>query len=417
MIEIADDDASTVPANAAIDVSAVAPAPRPDAPIVIVGSGHAGYSAAAAIRAADPEREMVLFTADDGRNYYKPSLSNALARGHDPAVLVRETAHDVGCRLGVHIHAHCRVHAIDRNARAVDTDLGRQPYDRLVLALGAEPVKPPLAGDGAAEVLSVNDLADYERFRARLHPQARVTVIGNGLIGCEFANDLAAAGHAVAVIGLTGWPLDPLLPKAAAMPLQAALADRGVEWYLQRTVTEIARDGDGYRLTLSDAQVLAADVVLSAVGLRPRTGLAAAAGLEVGKGVCVDRALRTSDPAIHAVGDCVELDNGPQPFIAPIDHSVGTLAANVLGRPQTSDYPPMPVTVKTPAHPVVILPPPSGTDGTWQVVDEGHGVRAVYEDGAGHVLGFALTGRMVRERRHWMARCGEDRNSVYTRVA
>src|SRR5690606_3523820 len=125
-------------------------------------------------------------------------------------------------------------------------------------------------------------------------------------IGCEFANDLASSGFDVQVIGLGAWPMERLLPRPAGMHLQQALSDLGVGWHLQTTLSRIERDAEGFALTLANGEQLNADLVLSAVGLRPNQDLAAACGLECGRGIKVDEYLQTSKAGLFALGDCIE---------------------------------------------------------------------------------------------------------------
>ncbi|MCZ7654666.1 MAG: FAD-dependent oxidoreductase [Rhodocyclaceae bacterium] len=191
------------------------------------------------------------------------------------------------------------------------------PYSRLVLALGADPIRLALAGDAADAVLSVNDLADYARFREALKEARGVAILGAGLIGCEFANDLAAAGHAVTVLDPAAWPLASLLPQPAGEALLSPLAALGVSWRLGRAVKAVDRDGSGFRLTLDNGDRVDADLVLSAVGLRPRIALAKEAGLAVNRGILADALLRTSDADIFALGDCAEIEGQVRPTYCP----------------------------------------------------------------------------------------------------
>ncbi|MDF0750886.1 FAD-dependent oxidoreductase [Marinobacter sp. 71-i] len=174
-------------------------------------------------------------------------------------------------RLSIRIYTRCRVQSIDPKAKTLETDSGSQPYSKLVLALGAEPIRLPIDGSGAEDVLSVNNLQDYRHMRERLQSGSRVTIIGNGLIGCEFANDLTAAGCQVDVVGLAESPMDRLLPYDVGVQLQEALREQGVSWYQGNTVERVEKEGDRYRVVLRDGTELVTDLVISAVGLRPRT--------------------------------------------------------------------------------------------------------------------------------------------------
>jgi rubredoxin-NAD+ reductase len=267
-----------------------------------------------------------------------------------------------------------------------------------VLALGADPIRLPLGGDGAADVLSVNDLDDYARFRSRLGPRGRVLILGAGLIGCEFANDLAGAGHAVTVADPAGTPLSRLLPPAAGQALRDAHTRAGVAWRLGDSAEEVSRAGAGCRVRYASGEEQVCELVLSAVGLRPRTALAKAAGLEVGRGVLVDRQLRTSDPAVFALGDCAEGAGLVLPYVMPIMHAARALARTLAGEPTAVSYPAMPVVVKTPAWPTVVSPPPLGATGEWETEVSSTGVRAQFRSPNGDLLGFALSGDALAEK-------------------
>ncbi|MFC6668683.1 FAD-dependent oxidoreductase [Marinobacterium aestuariivivens] len=399
MIEIS---ADVKPADA---VAAVVPSNEP--PIVIIGSGYAGYGMAEALRQRSPEKPILVFTADDGHHYSKPALSNALARGKSANELVSETPLQIEARLGIRIYSRCRVRSIDPKNKILETDAGQLVYGKLVLALGAEPVRLPFEGSGARDVISVNDLQDYRLMRDHLEDCKRVTIIGNGLIGCEFANDLSASGYGVDVVGLTGWAMDRLMPQAIGEQLQQKLSEQGVSWYLENTVERIERDGDGYRLQLRDGTELETDLVISAVGLRPRTALAEATGIEVRRGIVINGGLRTSAPDIFAIGDCAEINGQLLPYLAPINHGMRALADTLLGRPTMAQYPPMPVIVKTPALPLTLLAPAPGVEGGWRIETEEGGSRALFVDTAGNLQGFVLAGDLGGERQHWVDRCGQ----------
>jgi rubredoxin---NAD+ reductase len=236
-------------------------------PIVIIGTGLAGYSLARELRKLDQETPLVLLSADDGRFYSKPLLSNALAKGKDADALATASAGEMAQQLKAEVRNHCPVRALRPANREVELEDGHLRYERLVLALGADPIRIPFAGDAADEVLSINDLTDYARFRARLLDTRRVMILGAGLIGCEFANDLCQAGYQVAVADLADQPLGRLLPPESGAALRAGLAAAGVEWHLGTGAERVDRAGNGYRVTLANGETVEADLVLSAIGL------------------------------------------------------------------------------------------------------------------------------------------------------
>lgn len=412
MIEITDD----APVAAA---PAATPAPLTDAvaasatgaqgALVIIGSGHAGYGLAEAVRARDTERDIHVFTADDGGLYSKPALSNAYALGKDAAALLDESALAIEQRLNIRVHAFCVVERIDVEGKRLVTRLGEMEYGQLVMATGAKPIRIPVEGESSA-LLSVNDRTDYAVMRERLDVlgrKARIVVIGDGLIGCEFANDLAQAGHEVDVVGLAERPLPRLLPEAGSQVLREALSRLGVNWYLSRSVSHVETEGNGYRLTLTDGSELVADLVVSAVGLTPNIELARSAGIECERGIRVDDHLATSSPDIFALGDVVEINGQLLPYLAPINAGLRALAATLCGAPTPVHYPLMPVMVKTPVAPVCVVVPSS--EGQWQVENTADGIAAGCHDSAGRLLGFALVGEAAMARRsEWIKACGVD---------
>lgn len=360
-------------------------------PIVIIGTGLAGYTLARELRKLDGTTPLVLITADDGGFYSKPMLSNALLRGKAPAELVSADAAKMAADLNAVIRTRATVEAIDTAAHTVTANGEVIAYSRLALAVGARPIRLPLEGDGAADVLTVNNLGDYAQFHEKLQGTKRVAVIGPGLIGCEFANDLAGAGHKVSIIGPDPHPLGRLLPAQAGAAVREALSAIGIQWRLGTVVSRVERDGSAYSLVLADGSEVSADVVLSAIGLQADTRLAQQAGIATNRGIVVDAQLRASAPDVYALGDCAEVNGVVLPFVLPLMEQARTLAAVLAGREAAVNYPPMPVAVKTPACPVVVAPPAPGTSGEWRVQVDADGVRAEFIDGA-QLRGFALTG-------------------------
>ncbi len=370
-------------------------------PVIIIGTGLAGYTLARELRKLDTDIPLHIITADDGRFYSKPMLSNALSKGTQPEQLATADSTRMAADLKARLWIETRVTAIDPAAHTLKARDETLAYDTLVLALGADPLRPPLTGDGTADVYAVNDLADYTRFRHALAGKKRVAIIGAGLIGCEFANDLQAAGFQVEVIGSGKTPLDRLIPEQAGRALEKALTRLGVAWHLGNTVQAVDKHGAGYRLTLADGAVLETDIVLSAVGLRARTDLARETGLEVKRGIVVNRHLLASQPDIYALGDCAEVAGLVLPFVMPLMTCARALAKTLAGVPTAVSYPAMPVLVKTPAHPVVVSPPPA-EQGQWEVEERADGVRALFYNADHALRGMALTGSATAEKNTWI---------------
>ncbi|WP_118180513.1 NAD(P)/FAD-dependent oxidoreductase [Paraburkholderia phosphatilytica] len=365
-------------------------------PVVIGGTGLAGYTVARELRKLDGETPIVIVSRDDGRFYSKPALSNALAMKKSPHELASFDAPAMAAQLSASVLTHRHVERIVPDERAIVVDGERLRYRALVLATGADPRRLPIRGDGAGDVLSINDLVDYTRFREVLASRHSVAILGAGLIGCEFANDLIAAGHTVSLLDPAAAPLARLLPAEAGAVFAGALSEAGVDIRLGCSVEAISRHDSGYRLTLTDGASLDADVVVSAVGLVPRTALASAAGLRIDGGIHTDAWCRTSAQDVYALGDCAAIDGRVQPYVLPIMHAARALARTLSGTLTRVDFPAMPVVVKTPSVPAVVVTP-DAPGGQWTVDasthESRHALRAICEDReTNRMTGFALLG-------------------------
>ena len=246
----------------------------------------------------------------------------------------------------------------------------------------------------------MNDLDDYRRFQDLLAAKGakKVAIIGAGLIGCEFTNDLLNGGFKVESVDPMGWCLPTLLPERSGRAVQAALEEKGATFHFGPLATEVNRAGDGYAVTLNNGDTIEADAVLCAVGVKPRTGLASDAGIEVNRGIVTDRQLRTNAPNVFAMGDCAEVAGHVLVYVAPLMAAARALAATLAGEATDVSYPAMPVAIKTPACPVVVSPPAKDAEGDWHFEGDAPDIKALFRSGAGDLLGFALTGQAVKER-------------------
>ncbi|WP_455204788.1 FAD-dependent oxidoreductase [Kaarinaea lacus] len=366
--------------------------------IVIVGAGLAGYTLAKELRKIDEHSGLHIITADDGHFYSKPMLSNALAKNKTAETLVSTSAAAMAGQLNATIWSNTRVDEIDNIGKQVHAGGKTAAYDKLVLALGAEQIQPPLQGDAVSEVLTVNNLQDYARFRRELENATHVAVIGPGLIGCEFANDIVESGRQVTVIGPGNTPLNRLLPEEAGKALQNKLSQLGVQWRLGVTAEQVNKIDTRFSVGLSNGDEVQADLVLSSIGLRPNVALAEQCGAQTNRGIVVNRLLQTSVENIFAIGDCAEIEGLVLPFVLPIMHSARALAKTLCGEDTPISFPAMPVVVKTPAHAVVVSPPSATAQGQWNVTVEEGGVRALFQDAERKLLGFVLTGASVAEK-------------------
>jgi rubredoxin---NAD+ reductase len=367
-------------------------------PIVIIGSGLAGYTVIRELRKIDKDVPITLITREPGYFYSKPMLSTAFANSKLAEQLISSSSDAMAEQLNLTVLGNTDVHSIDAQARLLRTSNGEVGYSKLVLALGADQIELGLQGTAANQVMTVNDLEDYARFRGAIDGRKRVAILGAGLIGCEFANDLTLGGYSVDVIDLAPHALGRLLPEAAAIALEEKLSAAGVRWHFGDTAQSIDAHGDAIRITLANGSTIDTDVVLSAVGLRPRIQLAREAGIKTGLGIEVNRQLQTNLDSIYAIGDCAEVEGLVLPYVMPIMQAARALAPTLLGQTASLQYPAMPVMVKTPAYPIVVSPPAKGAEGQWKNTNVDGGMLCRFESADGQLLAFALLGSATAER-------------------
>jgi rubredoxin-NAD+ reductase len=367
-------------------------------PIIIIGTGLAGYQVAREFRKIDQTTPLTLITSDDGRYYPKPQLSTALTSGKSLDMLVTATADSMACQLNATIFTHSFVSSIDPTKKIIFLNDESMHYHKLVLACGADVIKPPLQGDGVEDVLSINHLYHYSAFHELIQNKKTIAILGAGLIGCEFANDLSNARYQVHMIAPASAPLDLLIPEKIGHLLQKALEENGVQFHLPCTVIEVSKLEKGYNLELSNGNELEVDFVLSAIGLRPHILLATSAHIKTNRGILVNRYLETSQLDIYALGDCAEVEGHVLPYIAPILNCAKALAKTLCFERTPVTYPAMPIIVKTPAHPIAVCPPPKNVEGTWQIETNEQSTKALFYNNDNQLLGFVLTNDAVKER-------------------
>lgn len=376
-------------------------------PIIIIGSGMAGYTVAREFRKLSPEQELVMICADDAVNYAKPTLSNAFAGNKAPEQIALGDATKMATQLNMRIEAETWVKAINAESHEITLEKNgetiTQPYSKLVLAVGANPIRLAIAGDGSDDIHVVNSLTDYRTFRENLSKRKdkRVVILGAGLIGCEFANDLLHSHYDVTVIDLAPQPLGRLLPNHVAEAFKTNLEQAGIKFALSTTVEKVTKinDGEDYAVTLANGQTLVADIVLSAIGLQPNIALAKEANIQTSRGIITNTLLETSQPDIYAVGDCAEVNGTLLPFVMPIMQQARALAKTLSGQSTAVHYPAMPVAVKTPAAPLTVLPAPIGVDVNWETEEFEDGMLARAADDEGTLRGFVLLGATASKQR------------------
>lgn len=383
-------------------------------PIIIIGSGLAGYMLAKEFRKLDSKSSLEIVTMSDGCFYSKPLLSTALTNQKNPQSLALSDKDTMAKQLNATIRAYSQVMGIDAHNQSItcsycDDSTNKEieiPYSHLVLACGAEKIKPSLEGDINNEsICSINSLEDYRNFYSWLQNKKHIAILGSGLVGCEFANDLINAGYQVDIISAGEYPLANLVPEPVAKGLKEALEEKGVKWHVNCVAKAIHSIGvsNKYEIILNNNSRLNVDGVLSAVGIRPQLKLAQQTGIDTHRGILVNRHLQTNISSIYALGDCAEVDGHVKQFVAPLMQCARALAKNLVGVEEPVEYPPMPVVVKTPASPLIISPPLQDTPVEWQVNGDGRNIRALCYDNHGKLKGFALLGECVREKNQFIS--------------
>ncbi|MCH2175426.1 MAG: FAD-dependent oxidoreductase [Lentisphaeria bacterium] len=324
-------------------------------PVVIIGSGLAGYTLARELRRLNEEQKIVIVTKDDGAYYPKPKLSTALAENKSSDDLVHKTASEMEEDLNISVKTFSWVEEIKPSEQAIIVNGESIPYHKLVVASGARPRDIGLQGDGAKDVLRINNLSDYRKFRDQLSAGDHVFIIGAGLIGCEFMNDLNHAGYQVSICDPSEAPLASLIPTEVGQDLANFYSERGISFYMKTAVASIDKTENGYVVELESGESIEVNLVLSAVGLVANTGLVKAAGIHTEKGIVVNEHLQSSDEHIYALGDCVQIDGRLLPYIAPINHAAKAIAQSLTGEQKEVSFPVMPVQIKTTQFPILVL--------------------------------------------------------------
>ena len=289
--------------------------------LIVIGNGMAGCRAIEEILKRDPDRYAItVFGAEPRVNYNRIMLSPVLAGEKSfEDIIINDAAWYAD--NGITLHAGRAVTAIDTERKEVVAQGGLTvAYDRLILANGSDPVRLPLPGADLQGVVTFRDLDDVNAMLAASDkPDAKAVIIGGGLLGLEAAYGLAKRGMDATVVHLMDVLMERQLDEAAGFLLTEALKARGVQTVLGAQSEAILGEGGRVSgLKLKDCRVLPCDLLVMAVGIRPNAGLARSAGLNVNRGVVVDDQMRTSDPAVFAVGECAEHRGVAYGLVAPI---------------------------------------------------------------------------------------------------
>jgi 3-phenylpropionate/trans-cinnamate dioxygenase ferredoxin reductase subunit len=293
--------------------------PSPPAGLVVVGGGPAGHSAAVAYRQAGGDAPVLILSADDAPPYERPPLSKEFLRGEAGSQGLPLAAPQFYRDNDIELRLDDPVAALDRVRGVVRTRSGHTAaYANCVLATGSEPIALPVPGGDHPGVLALRSLSQARLLRSRTARAASAIVIGSGFIGCEAAASLARRGLQVTMLSTEELPQVQRLGRRAAERIAGWLTEAGVRFV---GGAEVASVDGGSSVRTADGASFAADLILSAVGVRPRGELAERAGLAMqDRRILVDGRMTTSDPRVYAAGDIALASNGAAGRRLAVEH-------------------------------------------------------------------------------------------------
>jgi nitrite reductase (NADH) large subunit len=303
-------------------------------PLIVIGNGMAAARFAEELGKAALGRYSVLVVGAEPTLAYNRVLLSSVLAGEVAREETELKPRSWWQKQGVTLVYGQRAVSIDRGTREVLLENGsRLPYAKLVLATGSHPIRLPKPGMDLPGVVTFRDHDDVRAMLAAASPATRAIVIGGGLLGIEAAYGLALAGTRVTLVHLMDRLMERQLDPEAAGMLKTALEERGITVLLGADTAAIEGDECVETVLLADGRRLAADMVVSAVGIRPNADLARLAGLAANRGTLVDDQLATSDPDIHAIGECAEHRGTCYGLVEPAYQQAAVLARHLAGKP------------------------------------------------------------------------------------
>lgn len=327
--------------KALYDMSWRFPGRRTRERLVVVGNGPAAMRTVEELLAGAPDRyDITIFGAEPRHAYNRILLSSVLAgeKSADDIVTHDPAWHE---ERGIAMVTGDPIVAVDRAAQTVIAATGlAMGYDKLLLATGSKPIALPLPGLALPGVTAFRDMDDVDRMLAAIDGGRRAVVIGGGLLGLEAAWGLRRRGMAVTVVHLMPTLMERQLDATAAGLLRRDLATRGIDFVTNAQTEEIIGDDRAEGVRLADGREIAGDLVVMAVGTRPNIDLARTVGLDINRGVLVGDDMRSSDPLIYAVGECVEHNGQTFGLVAPLWEQAKVCAARLAGDWRAAYQPP-----------------------------------------------------------------------------
>lgn len=361
------------------------------APIIVIGSGMAGYQFIREYRKLNTQQPLLLISKDNARVYNKTQLSTAFAKNKTAEDLTSFSAAQMAHKLDFDVLTNSNVSQILPDKKQILVNGLVLTYKSLILALGASPNELKLEKATQAPIYNINSLQEFHEFQQQLSKNTSISVIGGGLIGCEYANDLTAAGYKVTLHCAQTSLLVKNIPKELGDALAQALTVQGAEVICNSLITHITQTAKNIELVNQKGQAYETDCVLSAIGLSPRTNLAKQAGLVVKTGIVVNEFLQTSNPDIYALGDCIEIDGEPQMYVMPLMQGAKVIAHKLNGLPSRYENRLIPVQVKTTALPIAFAGKPDKKDGFWQIIGKNPDYIAEFRTKNKKLYAYALT--------------------------
>lgn len=302
-------------------------------PLIIVGKGMAATRLVDELSQRALGRYSIAVIGAEPRLAYNRVLLSPLLAGEIGATDIELKPAAWWRARGVSTLYGRAVIAIDREARTIALEDGLSlPYAKLVLATGSSPLKPPFPGIDLPGVATFRDTADVELLRAHAERGARIVVIGGGLLGLEAAYGLSRAGGKVTLLHLVDRLMERQLDAEGAALLAYQMGKRGIAVRLNAATKAFVGRDKVEGVELADGSIVPADLVVIAIGVRPNTGLAKAAGLVTNRGILVDDGMASDDPAIFAIGECAEHRGQVYGLVEPAYEQARVLATRLAGK-------------------------------------------------------------------------------------